>query len=96
LEPLHDPEASHRHLGAGSIGCYVAARLLAAEAAEVVFVGRAQLRDASGASAPFNRRVVELIREAEVRGVGSPRLSPSALWERLTVVGDDPPATTGR
>jgi 2-dehydropantoate 2-reductase len=32
-------------VGAGSIGCYVGGRLLASGAAEVIFVGRARLRD---------------------------------------------------
>jgi 2-dehydropantoate 2-reductase len=43
-----------------------------------------RLADARGAPAAFNRRIVELIREAEARGAGSPRLSPPALWEKLT------------
>ena len=32
-------------LGAGSIGCYVGGRILAADAADVVLVGRPRLRD---------------------------------------------------
>jgi len=46
-----------------------------------------RLADASGVSAPLNRRIVEVIHQAEARGVGSPRLSPSALWDTLTATG---------
>jgi 2-dehydropantoate 2-reductase len=42
-----------------------------------------QLADACGAQAPLNRRIVELVHEAERAGVGSPRLTAEDLWRRL-------------
>lgn len=39
------------------------------------------LAKAHGARAPFNERIVELIRAAERANAGSPRLSPDALWQ---------------
>ncbi|MDP2272565.1 MAG: 2-dehydropantoate 2-reductase [Archangium sp.] len=39
-----------------------------------------------GTKAPLNARIVELIRAAETKGVGSPRLSPNELWRQLTSV----------
>lgn len=43
-----------------------------------------RVAEASGAQAPFNRRIVELIRAAEAKSAGSPRLSPEELWSQLT------------
>ncbi len=43
-----------------------------------------RLAERVGAAAPLNRRVVELVREAERSGSGSPGLSPEALWDALT------------
>lgn len=37
-----------------------------------------------GRTAPLNQRVVQLIRAAEVAGVGSPRLDADALWRAMT------------
>ena len=42
------------------------------------------LAQRSGAKAPLNARIVDLIREAEEMGAGSPRLSPDVLWRQLT------------
>lgn len=38
----------------------------------------------SGGKAPLNARIVELIRAAETKAAGSPRMSPDALWLALT------------
>lgn len=43
-----------------------------------------RVAEASGAKAPFNQRIVELIREAEAKSAGSPKLSPEELWRQLT------------
>jgi 2-dehydropantoate 2-reductase len=43
-----------------------------------------RVAEASGVQAPFNRRIVELIRAAEAKGAGSPKLSPDELWMQLT------------
>ncbi len=43
-----------------------------------------RLAAASGASAPLNRRLVDLVHEAERRGAGSPEFSAEALWERIS------------
>jgi len=45
---------------------------------EIVDVARRNGRDA-----PLNRRIVELVHQAEAKGGGSPRLSAQALWEGL-------------
>jgi len=37
----------------------------------------------TGAAAPLNRRIVELVHAAEAAGAGSPALSAPALWDRL-------------
>lgn len=42
-----------------------------------------RVAEASGAVAPFNKRIVELIRAAEVAAAGSPKLSPDELWRQL-------------
>ncbi len=42
-----------------------------------------RLAESVGAPAPLNRRIVELVHEAERAGAGSPRLSAEALWARL-------------
>jgi len=42
-----------------------------------------RLARAHGLSAPINRRVVELVREAEAKSEGPPGLSGEALWEAL-------------
>lgn len=41
------------------------------------------LAERSGAGAPVNRRIVELVHDAERAGRGSPALSPGALWSAL-------------
>ncbi len=43
-----------------------------------------KLAAAAGVSAPINRRLVELVHEAERAGRGSPDLSAAALWARLS------------
>jgi 2-dehydropantoate 2-reductase len=43
-----------------------------------------RLAESCGAAAPLNRRMVELVHEAEARKSGSPKLSASALWEALS------------
>jgi 2-dehydropantoate 2-reductase len=45
---------------------------------EIVDVARRNGRDA-----PLNRRIVELVHQAEAKGEGSPRLRAQALWEAL-------------
>lgn len=52
---------------------------------EVDFLNGEIVRRAEGAGvdAPLNRRVVELVHEAEASGSGSPALSAEALWARL-------------
>lgn len=42
------------------------------------------LAAAHGTTAPYNQRIVELIREAERKNVGSPKLSAEALWNLLS------------
>lgn len=42
-----------------------------------------RLAESCGAQAPLNRRIVELVHEAERRGAGSPKLSAEELWSRL-------------
>jgi len=42
-----------------------------------------RLAEACGTDAPLNRRMVELVHEAEEQGPGSPRLSADALWTGL-------------
>lgn len=43
-----------------------------------------RLAEKVGAEAPFNRRVVQLVHEAEAAGAGSPELDADALWAALT------------
>jgi len=43
-----------------------------------------QLAERSGVAAPLNRRLVELVREAEEAGEGPPNLDADVLWARLT------------
>lgn len=43
-----------------------------------------KLAESSGAEAPFNARIVELIHAAEQAGQGSPNLDPEALWTALS------------
>lgn len=42
-----------------------------------------RVAEASGGKAPFNQRIVELIRVAEAKKEGSPRMSPAQLWSAL-------------
>ncbi len=42
-----------------------------------------RLADAAGTDAPLNRRMVELVHEAEAHGAGSPGLTADALWAQL-------------
>lgn len=42
-----------------------------------------RLAESVGADAPFNRRVVELVHEAEAAAEGSPKLDADALWAAL-------------
>jgi len=44
------------------------------------------LAENHGVGAPLNRRIGELISEAEAKGEGSPKLSPEQLWSALTRV----------
>jgi 2-dehydropantoate 2-reductase len=41
------------------------------------------LAKAHGTTAPFNERIVQLIRDAEKANAGSPRMSADALWSAL-------------
>jgi len=43
-----------------------------------------RLAGEAGVPAPINRRMVDLVHEAESRGAGSPGLDAEALWSRLT------------
>ncbi len=43
-----------------------------------------RLAERAGVEAPLNARLVQLIREAEVAGAGSPCLGPDAFWAALT------------
>jgi 2-dehydropantoate 2-reductase len=43
-----------------------------------------RLAEACGAKAPLNARMVALVHEAEKTAVGSPKMSPEALWSALT------------
>jgi 2-dehydropantoate 2-reductase len=42
------------------------------------------LAERSGVDAPVNRRVVELVHDAERAGAGSPGLAPADLWAALS------------
>jgi 2-dehydropantoate 2-reductase len=44
----------------------------------------AETHASAGATAPLNRRMVEIVHEAEKRGEGSPKLSAEELWAKLT------------
>lgn len=46
-----------------------------------------RVAEASGGKAPFNQRIVELIRAAEEKKAGSPRLSPAQLWSAMVSPG---------
>ena len=43
-----------------------------------------RLAERTGAAAPLNRRIVELVHQAEAAGAGSPGLAADALWAALT------------
>ena len=43
-----------------------------------------RLAERNGVDAPLNRRIVELVHEAEQAGSGSPQLGAETLWDKLT------------
>jgi 2-dehydropantoate 2-reductase len=53
-----------------------------------------RLAEAAGGDAPINRRIVELVREAERAAVGSPGLDAGTLAAKLRI--QTPPSTQGR